>query len=108
MVRYKFSLTICRHLGFISRKKLFCVLKGPLIEIANKHLHLPEEAALVLRHHELHLFQGWEEWIRSLAHNLVNQSSARHGSIQVIQDYNAQASNFKLEALSLFRPCCCR
>ena len=59
----------------------------------------------MLRHHELHLFQGWEEWIRSLAHNLVNQSSPRHGSIQVIQDYNAQASNFKLEALSLFRPC---
>lgn len=59
----------------------------------------------MLRQHELCLFQGWEEWIRSLAYNLVNQSSPRHGSIQVIQDYNAQASNFKLKALSLFRAC---
>ena len=52
----------------------------------------------MLRQHELCLFKDWQEWIGSLAYNLTNQSRRRHGLIQAIQDYNAQASNSKLKA----------
>ena len=63
----------------------------------SKLLHLPEEAALVLRAHELSLVQDWSVWIDSLAHNLMNHSRTRQGFIQTVRDYNAQASDFMIK-----------
>ena len=63
----------------------------------SKLLHLPEEAALVLRAHELSLVQDWSVWIDSLAHKLMNHSRTRQGFIQGVQDHNAQASHFEIK-----------
>ena len=68
---------------------------APVILIVSKLLHLPEEAALVLRAHELSLVEDWSVWMDSLAHNLMNQSRTRPGFVHTVQDYNAQACNFK-------------
>ena len=67
----------------------------------SKLLHLPEEAALVLRAHELSLVEDWSVWIDSFALNLNNHSRTRQGFIQTVQYYNAQASNFKMKTPSL-------
>jgi len=74
-------------------------IHADVILMASKLIHLPEEAALVLRNHELNLVQDWQMWIACLTCNLTNQSTPRQAAIHKLQDFNAQMKNWVLQTI---------
>ena len=76
---------------YINQYKVIFLIAS-VLENVSKLLYMPEEASLILHQHERSLVLDWQLWVESLACNLTDQSQAKQCYVQVMQDYNAQAS----------------
>ena len=63
-----------------------------LHQFLTRLLHLPEEAALVLREAELGQICGWEDWTSQLTSPLSPQAGGCQDTIARLKHHNTQAS----------------
>ena len=69
---------------------------------ASKLLHLPQEAALLLRGHEVGLVAGWAAWLRGLTLDLSGGQTAERGgqgpaSTASSADFLARVHHYNLQ-----------
>ena len=69
-------MTTCAHVPIITSSP------PELLVTASKLLHLPQEAALLLRGHEVGLVAGWAAWLRGLTLDLSGGQAAERGGGQ--------------------------